>query len=236
MSPFSCARPGVFPRRLQPVVPQQLQIALVVASAATRLQIVRRRREVVGAMFPRHRSQRPQALLQALCQRLEALRVRDPHPFPVRVRQHEVICQVPVGLASDLHSQLPHVREIGLALPARLSLLREIHFPLRALQSTPAPHLALQRAQLARSEALRILPLQLLENQLRLKPRIQLQHRLHFQPHVCERILPRPPAPWLDALAGQHSALAPPPRRPLAHARFRRSCRQRLVSSKFLHQ
>ena len=187
-------------------------------------------------MLPRHRSQRPQALLQALRQRLETLRVRDPRPFPVRVRQHEVIGQVRVGPTPDLHPQLPHVGEIRLALPARFPLLWEIHLLLRALQRPPAPHLALQRAQLAWSEPLRVLPLQLLEDQLRLKPRIQLQHRLHFLPYVRERILPGPPARWLDRLAGQLSTLAPPPRRPLAHARFRRGCHQRLVSSKFLHQ
>ena len=54
-----------------------------------------------------------------------------------------------------------------------------------------------------------MLLLQLLEYQIRLQPRIQLQQRLDFEPDVRERILPGQPVPRLDRLARQPTALTP---------------------------
>ena len=170
----------IVPARRQPVMRQELLVRPVERPPAGLAQLVRRRRQIIGPVLPRHPAQLPQALLQSADQRLERFRARDRHALPVRVRQHETVYQVLVPLAPDRHPQRAHVGEVRLALRPRLPLLLEIDFPVRTLPHAPGPESPLQRPQLPGLQLPRMAPLQLLEHHLRLQPRVRSQQGLRL--------------------------------------------------------
>jgi hypothetical protein len=68
-------------------------------------KVVHRQAHPVGAMANRNAAQFEQRLLQPLRQALEALGKTDGRPFPVRIRQHEMIEQMIERLTPYCHSQ-----------------------------------------------------------------------------------------------------------------------------------
>src|ERR1039458_7492314 len=173
---------------LQPVEAHQ---ALVTISELCRIShVVDRRREPVSAMPMRHFAQLPQRVLQPFAQALNALRKAHCARLPVRVRQHEVIDQVRKTLSLYGHAQLFHVRKVGSAQPPRRMLLGEEHFPGRTFSRTPVLHATLQCAQLPVLKTAGVLPLQVLENGLGLKPCVIFKQLLNIVPNLDERVRP----------------------------------------------
>jgi hypothetical protein len=72
-------------------------------------------------------------------------------------------------------------------------LLCEEHLPSRTFGRTPTLHPPLQRAQLTVLKMARVLPLQVLEDCLGLKPGVPFKQLLDIVPDRNERIWPGPP-------------------------------------------
>ena len=108
-------------------------------------QVLERGRQAVGAVLPRCTTGLPQRVLQPPGQSLEALAAFDHRDIlPAREGEHEVVQDVDEQRASDRDAQLAHGSEVSQALPARRMVLREEHLPVRTLQRTPLPNVALQ--------------------------------------------------------------------------------------------
>jgi hypothetical protein len=150
----------------------------------------------------RHTAQFAHGVLQALAQRLEALRETNGHRFPVRIGQHKVVDQVVERLRGDGDAQLVHDREVRSTQPARLVNLGEEHLLGRARTGPPAPDVALQRPQLTGLEAPWVAPLQFVEEGLGLQPGAAFQQCPHLGPDRGERVGPGPPGVRLGHLAG----------------------------------
>src|ERR1035437_3279403 len=201
---------------LQPVEAHQ---ALVTIRELCRMShVVDRGREPVGAVPMRHFAQLPQRVLQPLAQALKTLGKAYRARLPVRVRQHEVIDQVRKTLSLYGHAQLFHVREVGSAQPPRRMLLGEEHFPGRTFSCTPVLHATLQRAQLPVLKTAGVLPLQVLENGLGLKPCVIFKQLLNIVPNLDERVRPGSSMCRHRHLARQPASAAILPRRLRVHS------------------
>lgn len=173
--PVLVGLPCLYPLALHPVVGQQRLVALGKCHPAFRLRLwqpLHRCGEAICPVFAGNSAQLPQRVLKTFAQALETLRTANRAGLPVRVRQHEVIDQMRKRLAGDRDGQRGHVSEIRLPQTSRLVLLREVHFPPRAFRRSPHLDAPLQRAQLAFRKPARVLPLQLLEQRLRLEVRL----------------------------------------------------------------
>src|SRR5215472_7820718 len=157
----------------------------------------------VGAMLQRYSAQFPERILQALAQALEALGIAQRSRFPVRVRQHEVIQQVGKRLPPNRDPQLGHVREIGLAEAAWYMPLGKEHFLLRAFCGAPLLQPPLQSPHLTVRKLARILPLQSLEQGLRLQPWIRYHLLPQFLPNAGKWVRTCSPGPVQADLARQ---------------------------------
>jgi len=89
---------------------------------------VHRRAESIRLVGFRHAPELPYRRLQTTTQALEAFRETNRPPFPVRVRQHEVVHQVIEALAINTNPQRVHRREVRLTQKSRLVPLLEEHF------------------------------------------------------------------------------------------------------------
>jgi hypothetical protein len=97
-------------------------------------------------MTPRHTTEFPQGVLQALRECLERLGRADTHRFPVRVGQDEVIDQVIERLPGNCDAEGVHVGEIGGGEVAGLMHLSEDGEFARSVASSPLPDAAFKRA------------------------------------------------------------------------------------------
>jgi hypothetical protein len=111
--------------------------------------------------------------------------------------------QVRERLAGDRDAQPARVGEVRLSCLARTVRLREKHFLVRTLLSSPLLDPPLERAQLARLVALRLLTQQILEQGPRLQLRRDRQALGDPWPVRGERIRPSPPRPRLAHLRRQ---------------------------------
>jgi hypothetical protein len=103
-------------------------------------------RQPVSAVHPRHATQFPQGVLQALAETLVALGEADRSRLPVRVRQDEVVDQVIERRAGNGHVQIGAVREVAGAQPSGMMNLSEEHFFGWPGQGTPLLDASLQGA------------------------------------------------------------------------------------------
>ena len=126
---------------LEPIVVQELGVAVVQGPAATAPHLVRGGRGVVRADHPGTAAQLPQGVLQSLLQGQEGLSGGHLGVAPPRMAQHQLEQQVAIGPAADSDSQGVAVGEVQLGLAARGMLLGEINLLVRAVESAP-PELA----------------------------------------------------------------------------------------------
>jgi hypothetical protein len=103
-------------------------------------------RQPVSAVHPRHATQFPQGVLQALAETLVALGEADRSRLPVRVRQDEVVDQVIERRVGNGHVQIGAVREVAGAQPSGMMNLSEEHFFGWPGQGTPLLDASLQGA------------------------------------------------------------------------------------------
>ena len=94
-----------------------------------------------------HPSECPQRVLQALCQRHEALAAKD-HVGVLEAgeRQAKVVEPMAEWLPSDGDAKLAHVGEVGKAEPARWMLLSEDDILLGTMYGAPSSNAPLQRS------------------------------------------------------------------------------------------
>ena len=153
-------------------------------------QILERRREAVAAVLLRSAAGLPESVLQALGESLEALAALDHFGvLPAREGEHEVVQDVRERHVGNRDAQLAHGGEVRQASLAWRMVLREEHFLGRAFESTPVADVALERAQHAVREALRVIVLELAQQRDGHQLGCALQQRHHFGvPHVGERI------------------------------------------------
>jgi hypothetical protein len=84
-----------------------------------------------------------------------------------RVGQRELVQPMVERHTLDRDRHLARIREVRQSLPSRLMRLSEVHFVLLAFQCAPGADPPLQRAQHARRQSTRMLPLQFLEDRHR---------------------------------------------------------------------
>jgi hypothetical protein len=159
-----------------------------------RLRIgIDRRGQAIGAVPPGNPSQFPQGVLQPFAEALKALGEADRAGLPVGIRQDEVVDQMVERLAGDGDAEIGHVGEVTLGEPARLVGLCEEHLPGRSFEGTPSLDPPLQATELDVGESARVAPLQVVEQGLGLKPRVETELLNQFVPDLLERVLPGPP-------------------------------------------
>ena len=222
--------------RFHPVVRHH---RLITAREKLRSRSLHRQTHAIRAMLGRHSAQCPHRVLKAFAEARETLREAERHVLPVRVRQHEVVDQVRERLAVDRHAQFGQVREVGGAEPAGRMVLREENLLVRPARGLPVFDPALQRAQLAIIELLRMTPLQFLEERLGFPARRRFEQFFDFAPDLAERIVPRPMRSrrrLLCPLRGQPIRVPNLPCRLAIHARLRRRKTQRRLLAKPLPQ
>jgi len=173
------------------VVPQQRLIPRRVGLRVT--VVVYRQRHPVRAVTCRHAAQVPQRVLQTLAQAGEALRKAQGHVLPVRVGQDEVIQQVRERQAREGDAEMVQVREVRGSQAARLMHLAEVDFLGRSVLRLPLPHPPLQRPPVLLPIRPWVLPLQPVQQRLRLQARLALQEFCQARPDPGQRIGPRPP-------------------------------------------
>ena len=137
------------------IMGHQGQVAVRPAALAVRLNGLNRRREVVSAVVLGHAADLPEAELQPLGQRLEALGETEGDRLDVGVGQHEVEKEMREGCPGDGDRQFLHMGEVGLATLARLVDLRKDDVMVGAVEGTPGRDMALEATQLAGGIALR---------------------------------------------------------------------------------
>ena len=152
-----------------PVVVEHPQPPLVEAAAASLLQLVSGRRQVVRAALLRAAAQRPERPLQPADERLEALAEDHGHPGPAAEGQPECEEEVDVGDAGDRHPQRLALGEVHLGLLARSMLLLEEDLLFRTVHRSPVTEAALERPHLSLVELARTSLDQVLEHGLRLE-------------------------------------------------------------------
>ena len=158
-------------------------------------QVLERRRQAVAAVLQRGAAGLPQGVLQSLGQGLEALAARDHFGvLPAREGKHEVVQDVRERHVGNRDAQLAHGGEVRQPSLAGCMFLREEHFLGRTFESTPVTDVALERAQHAVGEALRVIVLELAQQRDGHQLGRALQQRHHFGvPDVGERIDARAP-------------------------------------------
>ena len=129
--------PGIDPGGLEPIVVQDLGVAVVQGPAATAPHLVGGGRGVVRADHPGTAAQLPQGVLQPLLQGQEGLSGGHLGVAPPRMAQHQLEQQVAIRPAADSDSQGVAVGEVQLGLAARRMLLGEIDLLVRAVESAP---------------------------------------------------------------------------------------------------
>jgi hypothetical protein len=147
----------------------------------------------VGAVPCGNASQFPEGVLQAFAQALKTFAEADRAGFPVRVGEHEVIDQMIERFAGDGDAEFGHVGEVGRGESARLMVLSEEDLLGRPLPGTPKLDLPLQTAELDVGESAWKATLQVEEQGLGLKSRVEPELRLEFGPDVEEGVGSRPP-------------------------------------------
>ena len=171
--------PGVVPARPQAVVPAQVGVALGQIGLLLPAQVLVGGRQAVGAEFAGHLAQGPERVLEVLGEGSETLPAQDhADELPTTERQDEVIEQVFQRLAGDGDAELPGVGEVRQGLAPRLLVLAKDHVAPRPAQRAPIPNPALERpADLVVRKALRVSPLQVMQQRDRPEAGIALQHR-----------------------------------------------------------
>ena len=166
-------------------------------------EVVHRGGEPIGAVRLGDPSQFPQRVLEPLAEALETLGEADGAGLPVGVSQDEVIDQVIERLAGERDAQVVHGREVGGAqLAGRVDLIEEDLLG-RALGGPPRLDLPLQGAELAVGEPAWEAALEVLEQGLGLKPRVECEPVAEFGPDLLERILPGLPGSWGERFTRQ---------------------------------
>ena len=155
--------------------------------------VVNGQRHSVGPMTLGHASQFPQGVLHPGAEAGETLGKAQAHVLPVRVRQHEVIQQVPKRLTLDGDLQLLHVREVRRTQPTWFMHLAEKYFLGWTVLALPLPHPPLHRAPMPLPVLGRVFSLQPVHQSPGLERRLSLQQFFQPWPHVNKRIGPGPP-------------------------------------------
>ncbi len=194
-------------RGLHPVVRHESLVALREVMAAGRIQVVHGGRELVGPMLHGHAAQLPQTALQALGQRLKALRKADRDRFDVGVGQHQVVDQMREGETTERHAQVGHVGEVGLGEPTRRMDLLEVDLTLGAMDGAPLLDVALQGPELDRLVAVGMLGAEQVEERLGLQRRVAFQLADDPGPALGEGIRARAMRPRAFELAGEGASL-----------------------------
>jgi hypothetical protein len=169
---------------------------------------VDRRGQTIGTVSPGNSSQFPQGVLQPFAEALETLGEADRTGFPVGVGEHEVVDQVIEQFAGDRHAEFTHVGEVTLGESSRLMGLCEEHLLGRPFEGAPSFDPPLQTTELDVGEASWIAPLQVIEEGLGLKPRVEPELIDEFVPDVLERVLPGPPGVRDSPLTGERLGVA----------------------------
>lgn len=207
----------VGPLAFENIVLQELAIPLVKLPFLA--QVVHGRRKAVAAVPPRHASQFPQRILQALAEGLERLRRAERDRLPVGIRQREVIRQMGEGPAGERHRQRFEVGEVRGRQVARMVDLGEHHRLPRPLRGPPETDLALKGAPLAVGELSGGLALQPAEQRHCPQRRLGLKPLFDLRPDRGERIKTGPPVAGSRAFRWQLPKLPIFTRRLLVHAR-----------------
>jgi len=210
---------GGDPRRAETIMLKHATESRGELSAATALQLMRRRRQIVVPQHRRHRPERPHRRLQAGDERFKRLARRQRHIRPAAEAEDPFEEQVGKGLTLDRHAQRARVGEIERSLAPRDRRLLEIRFAIRPVLGAPVPDPPLQRPHLAGVKSPRMAITQPLEQREGLQPSLlvgcQMRHHLRL-PHLRKRVCTRPPRPC-GVGCGRPRSILPAPRRPLAH-------------------
>src|SRR5215813_1085047 len=125
--------------RLHAVMRAQRLVAARLVLARFGVKIAEGRRETVAAMLQRGSTERPQRILQTLCQCHEALTTEhDTRMLPAREGQAEVIEPVIQRHTGDADAVIAHIGEIGQTQPTRRMLLPEDDVSLGPVECPPA--------------------------------------------------------------------------------------------------
>src|SRR5581483_6283976 len=139
---------GVVGRRGQAVMGHQRGVALGHLGAARVVEGADRGAEVIGPMLLWDAAKLPEATLEPLGQRLEALGEAEVDRLDVRVGEDQVEDEVREGDAGEGDPQVGHVGEVRLGNPPRLVHLGEDHLLVWTVLGPPEGDLALEGAQL----------------------------------------------------------------------------------------
>jgi len=172
--------PNIDPLAGQTIMLQQAAIARLKLTLGR--QVVDGSTQAVAAMAPRHASQFPQRVLQAVGQRLERLRHAQRHGLPVGVREHEVIEHVLEALTQDSHSQRVHAGEVRGRQVAGVMHLAEHDRARLARRGPPVPDTPLKGAALAPRQPPGMLLDEPVEQRLGVQPRLRFEPCLNLGP------------------------------------------------------
>ena len=128
---------GIDPGGLEPVVAQEISVAVVQGPSTAAPHLMGGGRGIVGTDHLGRAAQLPQGILQSLLQGQECLPSGHLGVAPARVAQHQLEQQVAVGPAADGDSQGVAVGEVDLGLAARRMLLGEVDLLVGAIESAP---------------------------------------------------------------------------------------------------
>jgi hypothetical protein len=170
--------------------------------------VVDRGRQAIGAVSPGDSSQFPQGVLQALAEALEALGEADGARLPVGIGEHEVIDQVVERLTEDGDAELGHASEVALGEPTGFVNLGEEHLLGRSFEDAPEFDAPLQGPELDIGKTAREAALQVEEECLGLKARVEPEQFEEFGPDILERVLPGPPGMRDTTLTGEQIGVA----------------------------
>ena len=198
--------PGVDPLPRQTVMAQEIPVAGL--KFPRRRVVVHRRAEAVAAVLARHAAEFPQGVLQPLGERFERLRRAQAHRFPIRIRQHEMVCQVGERRPGDGDAERIHAGEIRRGqIAGPVYLAKDRQFP-RTVAGPPLPHPPFERAPVRIEELAGMALAEPVEQRLGLELRLRPQLRFDLRPDRRERVDP--------GAIGSRRLL------PAAHARQRR--------------
>jgi hypothetical protein len=158
------------------------QAAIAGLKLALGRQVVDGRTQAVAAMPPRHASQFPQGVLQAVGQGFERLRRTHGYRFPVGVGEHEVIDHVLEALAEDGNAQSVHAGEVRGRQIARVMHLAEHDRAPFTRRGPPVLDTPLERAALALGKLTGMLLEEPVEQGCGVQTRLRFQAFLHFLP------------------------------------------------------
>jgi hypothetical protein len=154
-------------------------------------------------MFERQAAELSEAGFEPFSQRLETLGKAELDGLDIGVGEHEVVEQMRKRLLGERDTEVAQVGEVGLGTNAGVVHLSEHDLTVRAVERTPAGNMALERTELARLVALRMLATEFGEERVGLESGVAFEMGLYPGPVGLEGIGAGAIGARLPELAGE---------------------------------